>query len=216
MKLPSDTRERILAVATDLFARYGFTKTALDEIARGAGLAKGTIYYYFPSKEDLFLSAIEVKAEELFSSLMAKIEESPAFEDKLSCFLRLPMKYIFDHMPILAEALRQIPQNYFEKMEENRRDYRRRMNEILTKIMDQGKAEGIINENVDSSRFSQIINDWFLMGDSWIDIDDKDRIIRRIERDHELIIQLLLYGIVQQRPQRSLLSGATNHKRESK
>lgn len=216
MKLPSDTRERILAAATELFARFGFTKTSLDEIARGAGLAKGTIYYYFPSKEDLFLSAIELKAEELFARLTAEIEAKPTFEDKLSCFLCLPMKYIFDHMPILAEAMRQIPQSYFDKMKENRSDYRRRMNEILTRSMDQGKAEGIINEKIDSSRFSEIVNDWFLMGDSWLDIEDKDRIIRRIERDHELIIQLLLYGILRQRPERSLPSGSKDKKGKSK
>ncbi|MBW6514270.1 MAG: TetR/AcrR family transcriptional regulator [Candidatus Syntrophosphaera sp.] len=200
MKPATDKRDRILAAAIELFSHYGFAKTSLEDIARSANIAKATIYYYFPSKEELFVAAIQLKAEELFAALNSEIEAAPDFNEKLSCFLRLPMKYIFDNMPILVEALRQIPPNFLQKLDENRQDYRNRMNDLLARIMDQGKAQGIINEQIDSGRFSELINDWFLMGDSWFDASDKERIIQRIERDHELIIQLLLFGIVKQTP----------------
>lgn len=201
MKQAPDKKGRILAAATGLFSHYGCAKTALEDIAHSANIAKATIYYYFPSKEDLFVAAIQAKAEELFEALNSMIEAASGFDEKLSCFLRLPMKYIFDNMPILAEALRQIPPNFLQKLDENRQNYRNRMNDMLAKIMDHGKAQGIINENIDSERFSEIVNDLFLMGDSWFDASDKDRIIQRIERDHDLIIQLLLFGIVKQAPQ---------------
>ncbi len=47
-------REAILAAAVTLFGRYGYRRTAMDEIAREAGIAKGTVYLYFPTKEALF------------------------------------------------------------------------------------------------------------------------------------------------------------------
>ena len=49
-----DTKESILSVATRLFSRFGFHKTSMDEIAKIARKAKGSLYYHFASKEDLF------------------------------------------------------------------------------------------------------------------------------------------------------------------
>lgn len=196
MSAVMNKKEHILASATDLFSHWGYNKTSLDEVARGAHIAKATIYYYFSSKEMLFIAAIRTKAEELFARLDEAIDSVGKFEDKLACFLRLPMTYIYENMPILIEALHQIPADYLESLVELRTDYRARMNSLLAGIMDFGRKEDIINPWVDSLRFSELINDWFMLGDSWIDSQDKDKIIRRIERDHELIVKLLLHGII--------------------
>ncbi|NPA47252.1 MAG: TetR/AcrR family transcriptional regulator [Thermococci archaeon] len=53
MKNPGKTRERIVRVATELFANKGFDRATVDEIVAKAGVAKGTFYLYFRSKEDL-------------------------------------------------------------------------------------------------------------------------------------------------------------------
>lgn len=48
------TRERILDAATRLFLQYGYKRTTVDDIAVEAGVAKGSIYVHFSSKEDVF------------------------------------------------------------------------------------------------------------------------------------------------------------------
>jgi AcrR family transcriptional regulator len=53
--LPGEKKERVLTAATDLFAGRGFHRTEMDEIARRAGISKGSLYNYFKSKDDLFL-----------------------------------------------------------------------------------------------------------------------------------------------------------------
>jgi AcrR family transcriptional regulator len=53
------TRERLLTAAAQEFARAGFERASVDAISLAAGYAKGTIYNYFPSKEDLFLAVVE-------------------------------------------------------------------------------------------------------------------------------------------------------------
>ncbi len=53
--LPDEKRERILRTATQLFAERGFNRSEMDEIARRSGVAKGSLYNYFRSKDDLFL-----------------------------------------------------------------------------------------------------------------------------------------------------------------
>ena len=59
-----DTKDKILTVAEKLFSRFGFHKTSMDEIAKIARKAKGSLYYHFASKEDLFT---EVVAKEIYN-----------------------------------------------------------------------------------------------------------------------------------------------------
>ena len=52
-------REAILDGIERLLARYGYKKTTMDDLAREAGIGKGTIYLYFPSKEEVALCSID-------------------------------------------------------------------------------------------------------------------------------------------------------------
>ncbi len=52
-KSPGKTREKLVRSAMELFAKKGFDKTTVDEIVARAGVAKGTFYLYFKSKDDL-------------------------------------------------------------------------------------------------------------------------------------------------------------------
>ena len=49
----ADTRQRILAIAADLFARQGYTGTTIADIARELGTTTAALYYHFPSKADI-------------------------------------------------------------------------------------------------------------------------------------------------------------------
>ena len=93
-------KKLILEMATQLFTRFGFAKTSLDEIAAAAQIAKGTVYYYFPSKEDLFIASIEVKTREYFTMLRQHLNATEGFEEKLTEFLRFPIKLIYENIPI--------------------------------------------------------------------------------------------------------------------
>ncbi len=53
--LPEEKRERVLKEAARLFAERGFSGTDVTELARRAGVSKGSLYNYFESKEDLYL-----------------------------------------------------------------------------------------------------------------------------------------------------------------
>jgi AcrR family transcriptional regulator len=59
--------QEILAAALDMFAERGYAATRLDDVARRAGVTKGTLYLYFPNKEELFKAVIR---ETLVSELI--------------------------------------------------------------------------------------------------------------------------------------------------
>jgi AcrR family transcriptional regulator len=58
-----EVREHLVNAARQVFVRYGYKKTALDDIAREARKGKSTIYYYFKSKDDIFKAVIDAEAE---------------------------------------------------------------------------------------------------------------------------------------------------------
>ena len=62
---PSTTHERIVDVALDLFARQGFSRTTVDEIAAAAGVGRRTIFRYFPSKNDIVIADFDARLERL-------------------------------------------------------------------------------------------------------------------------------------------------------
>ncbi len=53
--------DRILDAAAELILRWGYRKTTIDDIAKQAGVAKGTIYLHWKTREDLFMALIHVR-----------------------------------------------------------------------------------------------------------------------------------------------------------
>jgi AcrR family transcriptional regulator len=70
-----NARERLLETAIDMFAEKGYAGTSVREIVEQAGVSKPVLYYYFKSKEGLFLAILEM-AENLQKELLARVLES--------------------------------------------------------------------------------------------------------------------------------------------
>ncbi|MEJ5185647.1 MAG: helix-turn-helix domain-containing protein, partial [Candidatus Geothermincolales bacterium] len=62
-------REEIIRTAREIFSQKGFSETRVTDITEKAGIAKGTLYLYFRSKEELFLAVIRDAAERLRNSV---------------------------------------------------------------------------------------------------------------------------------------------------
>ena len=65
----------IVQAALDLFVEKGFSSAKMDEIAKRAGVTKGTVYLYFPSKEELLLAVHERNIDGFFAALIARLEQ---------------------------------------------------------------------------------------------------------------------------------------------
>jgi AcrR family transcriptional regulator len=65
------TRDHLLAAAAEVFARRGYHRTTLDEIAEAAGFSKGAVYSNFAGKDDLFLALMRQRGQQLVSEFAA-------------------------------------------------------------------------------------------------------------------------------------------------
>jgi len=82
-----DTRERILDVAQDLFARAGYDNTGLAQIAQEVGITKPAIYYHFHSKEELFAGLLARFATNV-QLMLAPVLASGSPEEQLNWLIR--------------------------------------------------------------------------------------------------------------------------------
>ncbi len=69
----ADSVERIVDVARDLFARYGFARVSVGQIAAGAQTSKANVFYHFGSKRELYVLAVK-RALEAFDRKLAEVE----------------------------------------------------------------------------------------------------------------------------------------------
>ncbi|MGP1677821.1 MAG: TetR/AcrR family transcriptional regulator [Burkholderiales bacterium] len=69
--LPDERRSHILLGAAELFVKHGYSGTSMRDIAQRTGLLPGSIYHYFPAKEDLFIAV----HREGFRQLIARVED---------------------------------------------------------------------------------------------------------------------------------------------
>lgn len=98
-----DKRERILIAAERIFARHGFFAARVSEIAREAGVADGTIYLYFKSKDDLLISLFENRMKQVNDKLRQAIAGKPPIE-QLRAFIQAYLQLVSDE-PTAAEVL---------------------------------------------------------------------------------------------------------------
>jgi AcrR family transcriptional regulator len=99
------TRARLLAAAADEFGRVGLARANVDAISLAAGYAKGTIYNYFPSKEELFLAVVEEAVAQATAAGSAPTE-APAWE-RLAATLAGFCAWAGEHDPFARVLVRE-------------------------------------------------------------------------------------------------------------
>jgi TetR/AcrR family fatty acid metabolism transcriptional regulator len=99
----ADKRDRILTAAERIFARHGFFAAKVSDVAKEAGVADGTIYLYFKSKDDLLISLFERRMAQLNAALKEAIAGKPPRE-QLRAFVRTYLQLVHDE-PSAAEVL---------------------------------------------------------------------------------------------------------------
>ena len=86
-------REEILLAAERKFSQNGFFKTSMAEIAEAAQFAMGTVYRFFKSKEDIYISLVEAKVEELLRLLEEATHSRLPAQEKLRAVIQVKLAF---------------------------------------------------------------------------------------------------------------------------
>jgi AcrR family transcriptional regulator len=94
-------RISILQAARTVFARNGYANTVVEDIAQEAGIGKGTLYLYFPSKEQIYLAALLEDARELDQKSRKAMAEANTWQEALRAYVEVRFNYFDAHQDFL-------------------------------------------------------------------------------------------------------------------
>jgi AcrR family transcriptional regulator len=99
--MSAEHHRAILDAATQVFSRFGFAKASVDDIARRAGVGKGTVYLHFESKEALFATVVRGVWGKVTEGQLAAMRGLRTTDGKLRAFLRARL----DQVTAIARTL---------------------------------------------------------------------------------------------------------------
>jgi AcrR family transcriptional regulator len=143
-----DVKNRIIEVAQDIFKRYGFRKSTMDEIAAAAGKGKSTLYHYFKSKEEVFAAVIEKESNTMFRELNKIITANIDCKTKIKKYITTRMELI-NELSNLYSAIKADYLNHFNFIQKYRVKYDEYELLFIEQILQDGinKKEFNINED---------------------------------------------------------------------
>ena len=137
-KLSRDKEELILRAAQRRFAAYSYSKVTMDEIAEDIGMAKASLYYYFPTKEAIFRSVVLHEQEEFLAQAKEVLAHNGSASQMLVEYVRLRMK-LTERLSNLSQIhqhdVRPIFNELFKTFVQHELQY-------VTQILQEGKKSG--------------------------------------------------------------------------
>jgi len=184
-------REKIINAAAELFSHKSYHEVMMEDVANLISVAKGTVYNYFASKEELYFSIMQMWMEKLISSLKEKIESEESSLDSLRSFTThlymFMMKYqnfflIYQKESLSDDNILSADLIALEKQLAN----------IISGIVVQGKVDGVFRNLDEEFAVSLIIGSVYGAVQRGIEnrIGDETRIIER-----DKVFEFVLYGL---------------------
>lgn len=187
-----DTREAILDATDRLLARYGYRKMTIDDLAREAGIGKGTVYLYFPSKEEIALSHIDRIVERLKTKLQEITEGSGTAEQKLVRMLLERVILRFDSVQHYTLGLNELLAELRQKLLERRRLYFDEEAGIFAGVISEGQKAGrfVTGDAVEIAQtLLSATNSLLPYSLSVIELGDRTEVEKQARRTAELLIR---------------------------
>jgi AcrR family transcriptional regulator len=143
-----ETRSRILEAAVTVFASKGYHDTKVDDIVSKSKTSKGAFYFYFPSKQDIFLALVDTFADLLETRLRDRLTSETSGMARVDLALRVCLEIFGQYRGLAKIALVQAT-GLGLAFEEKRRAVNDRFIRIIKENLDEAIADGSI-QSVDT------------------------------------------------------------------
>jgi AcrR family transcriptional regulator len=138
-----ETRTRILEAAVKVFATKGYHDTKVDDIVSESSTSKGSFYFYFPSKQDIFLALSDTFADLLESKITQAMEKEAHGMQQMDAALRASLGLFSQYRGLAKVALVQAV-GLGALFEERRRAINNRLTGLIQSRLERAAADGSI------------------------------------------------------------------------
>lgn len=152
------TKEKeIINAARNRFAHYGFSKVTMDEIANDIEMGKASLYYYFQTKEDLFIAVVRQEQEEFVREIENILKKKKSANIKLKVYVEKRLENFHQLLNLGMLSFKAfVDQTSISKQLFN--EFAQREFLLIKKIIDEGKKSKEINPNVPDQEVKVFLN----------------------------------------------------------
>ena len=207
--IPAEKRERVLRESAVVFAERGFNQTDMAALAKRCGISKGSIYTYFDSKEELYLTvcrdALERSRAAVWGEVSWRWDIYRLIEHTFRCglaFAQQHPEYVAAYLGLASPGLEQFAEQLSHEVERPTADK-------LKTALRQGLADGIVRPALDVPHAAWLINNSYVMFmtaqvsrhfairlHEYLEIDDDSELEDQLERSILQITSLLRPTVV--------------------
>ncbi len=181
----------IVEKAQDLFARFGFRKTTMDEIAQAARKGKSSIYHYFQNKEEIFRAVVEKEANELKKAISQAVARETDPRAQLRAYV-LTRMHALKNLANLYSAFRDDYIESYGFIERLRVGYDEFERSVISRILQAGVERGeFVIEDVGLMAYVIVVA-FKGLEYPWAVAQD----IAKIEENIDTLLHVLFYGLL--------------------
>jgi AcrR family transcriptional regulator len=141
LAMKKSKQQLILEAAQKRFAMYGIEKTTMQEIADDLNIVKGSLYYYFPDKENLYKAVIEAEQTEFLRMVKEDLENIHDSSEALNKYLINRLSY-FKKLVNLSRMRAESLSEYRPLISESVIEFREKEKKIVQGILEGGREKG--------------------------------------------------------------------------
>jgi len=180
----TDKRDAILRAATQVFAQRGFFNAQVADVAKAAGVAAGTVYLYFRSKDDLLVSLFERTMKQAIAEGRAALVGAADPRQRLSRIAHLHLERLGGDRDLAVVFQVELRQST-KFMERFSSSYLREYLGIIREAVEAGQADGLFRRDVSATAAAKILfgaldemaTNWMLSPRTYSLEDDADAVI---------------------------------------
>lgn len=139
-------RAAILEAARNLFQRYGYRKTTMEEIARDAGITKPTVYAYFDGKKDVLVSLVEWEGSRVLEAGLASTDDGAGAVEQLAAMF-VAVDEFLKKDTFLRGIVSRDPDVLTPEVIRVAFDFERKIIGAVEKILEKGMDDGAIRKS---------------------------------------------------------------------
>ena len=156
IEIMNKTKRKIFEASMKLFAEKGYDATSVEEITATVGVAKGTLYYHFSSKEEIYNFLLEEGTKLLINNIDVKVSKLNNSIDKLRSIALLQLRVITKYQNLITIYLSQVwgSDQRNKKCQKYINDYISKINEIVEDGIKKGELKEGNSEIIASEIFA--------------------------------------------------------------
>ena len=157
------TKKSILEVARELFDKFGYEKTSMNDIAKHSHKAKGSLYYNFKGKMDIFKALIEQEYADIKTKLIESCQLTiapPINKEKVIKYLQIRME-LFDKAPMIRQTImaqyHEASHDIITVAEDIRKDFDQWEWQFFHDICNTGKQYQVLTSDIQPNAFADML-----------------------------------------------------------